>query len=110
MSGRWHLCETLVHRLPQDLEHMAAEPRQLIQHEHPIVRQRHLPRHGDLAPTDQSDIRDGMLEATTRAGGKEGHAIAGEAGDERDGGGVEALCQRQPQQTSGKAGGPLLSG
>jgi hypothetical protein len=37
-----------------------------------MVRQRHLPRQGQLAPTDQPDIRDGMRRGATRVRGDDG--------------------------------------
>ncbi len=58
--ARLYLYDTLLQRLAQDLQDMAAELGELIQEEHAIVGQRHFARHGDLAPTDQPRIRDGM--------------------------------------------------
>jgi hypothetical protein len=50
--------ETLLERLAQDLQDVAAELRQLIQKENPVVRQRHFawPRH--LPATDQPSLRN----------------------------------------------------
>jgi hypothetical protein len=39
MCARVSACETLLEQLAQDLEHMAAALRQLIQEEHAVVRQ-----------------------------------------------------------------------
>jgi hypothetical protein len=44
---------TLLERLAQDLEDMAAELAESIQEEHAMVRQRHLPRHQYRPATDQ---------------------------------------------------------
>jgi hypothetical protein len=50
--------ETLLARLAQDLQDVAAELRQLIQKENPVVRQRHFawPRH--LPATDQPSLQN----------------------------------------------------
>jgi hypothetical protein len=58
-----------------------------------VVGQRHLTRHGDLAPTDQPHIGNGMVGGATRPGGDDGGAPPGEAGDAVDAGGVEGLGQ-----------------
>ena len=50
--ARWYSCETLLERLAQDLQDVAAELRPFIQKEHAVVRQRHLARHGQVAATD----------------------------------------------------------
>ena len=59
--GRLYSCDTLIEGLAQDLQDVAAELRQLIQEEYPVVRQRHLAGHGDLAAADPPYSRDGML-------------------------------------------------
>jgi hypothetical protein len=61
--AKLYVYETLLERLPQDLQDMAAALGQLIQEEHAMVRQRHLARHGHVPPTDQSRIRDGLVGA-----------------------------------------------
>jgi hypothetical protein len=58
-----YFCDTLLERLAQDLQDVAAELRQFIEKENAMMRQRHLPRHGDLAPTDQPHIRDSVVGA-----------------------------------------------
>jgi hypothetical protein len=65
---RLYLCETLLEGLAQDLQDVAAELRQLIEKEHPMVRQRHLAGHRHLAAADQADIRDRVRRGATRAG------------------------------------------
>jgi hypothetical protein len=55
--------DTLLKRLAQDLQDVAAELRQLIQKEHPMVRQRDLARHRHLSATDQPGVRDGVVGA-----------------------------------------------
>jgi hypothetical protein len=63
---------------------MALELRELIEEEDAMMRQGHLPGHGDLAPTDQADVRDGVVRGTTQPGGDTGGTPAGEAGDAVD--------------------------
>jgi hypothetical protein len=54
--ARLYSCETILERLPQDLQDMAPELRQFIQKEHVMVRQRHVPRHRHRPAADQADI------------------------------------------------------
>jgi hypothetical protein len=56
---RWYVYETLLKRLTQHLQNMAAALRQLVQEEHPVVRQRHVAGHGHLSPANQPHIGDG---------------------------------------------------
>jgi hypothetical protein len=58
-----YVCDAVLERLAQDLEHMTVELRQFIQEEDAVVRQRHVPRPRHVAPADQPDIRDGVLGA-----------------------------------------------
>ena len=58
--GRRYSCDTVLERLAQGLEHMAPKLGQLIQEEDAVVRQRHVARHGHVAPTDQPHRREGM--------------------------------------------------
>jgi hypothetical protein len=41
---------------------MALELRELIEEEDAMMRQRHLSGHGNLAPTDQADVGDGVVQ------------------------------------------------
>jgi hypothetical protein len=62
----WRLSieDTLIKRLAQDLQDMAAALGELIQKAHAIVRQRHLPRQRHVPPpADQSCIREGVVGA-----------------------------------------------
>jgi hypothetical protein len=59
-----YVYDTLLERLAQDLQDMAAELRQLIQEEHAIMGQRHLARHRHVAPADPPHIRDRMMGGT----------------------------------------------
>jgi hypothetical protein len=65
----------------------------LIQKSHPVVRQRHLPRHGEVPTADPSHIRDRVMRGATRAGRDPRGAGADAAGDAVDARGVE--CFRQ---------------
>jgi hypothetical protein len=51
--------DTLLERLAQDLEDMAAARGPFIQHA--VVGQRHFARQRPVAPTDQPDIGDGVM-------------------------------------------------
>src|SRR5262245_8648426 len=74
-------CETLLERLAQELEDIAAALGPCIQEEQAMVGQRHVTRHQDLAPTDQPRIRDGVVGRATRVGRDQRRAEAGEARD-----------------------------
>jgi hypothetical protein len=67
--ARLYLYDSIIERLPQDLEDMAAALGQFIQAEHAVVGQRHLTRHRHVAPADQPRVRDGLVRRATRAGG-----------------------------------------
>jgi hypothetical protein len=86
-------CDTLLKRLAQDLEDMAAARRPCIQEAHAVVGRRHLARHGHVAPTDQPRIRDGVMGRATRAGYDPRRAIPREAGDATEVGGVDRCGQ-----------------
>jgi hypothetical protein len=65
--GSLYLYDTLPQRLPQHLEHMAAELRQFIPEEYAVVGQRHFTRHRHMTATDQPHIGDRVMRSTTRA-------------------------------------------
>jgi hypothetical protein len=91
--ARLSVYDTLLERLAQDLEDMAAELGPFIHEKHAMVRSRHVARHRHVAPADQPRIRDGMMGRATRAGRDPRRAVAGEAGDTVDTGGVEGFGQ-----------------
>jgi hypothetical protein len=66
-SAKLYIYETLLERLPQDLQDMAAALGLFIQEAHAMVGQRHLTRHRHVPPTDQSRIRDGLVGRAERA-------------------------------------------
>jgi hypothetical protein len=67
--GRTSSCDTLLKRLAQHLQDVPTELRQLIQKEHPMVRQRHLPGHRDLPPADQPHMERHVMAATEESRG-----------------------------------------
>jgi hypothetical protein len=93
MHRELYSCETLLERLPQDLQDMAAELGQFIQEEHAIVGQRHLTRHRHLVPADQPRIRNGMMGGATRARRHQRGAGTGETDDAADARGLDGLGQ-----------------
>src|SRR5262245_587754 len=91
MPAKLYIYETLIERLAQDREDMAAALGPFIQEEHAIVRQRHLNRHRHGAPTDQTRIRDRMVGGTQRARRDQRYAVAGEAGNTMDACGLDGF-------------------
>jgi hypothetical protein len=96
---------TILERLAQDLQDMAAELWQFIQEEHAMVGQRHFARHRYVAPTDQAHIRDGVMGGATWAGGDQGGAVAGEARDAVNTRGLHGLGEGHRRQDGGEAAG-----
>jgi hypothetical protein len=66
MFWRLYVCETLLERLAQDLQDMAAALGPCIQEEHAIVGQRHLAGHRYLAATDQAHVREGIIRGVRK--------------------------------------------
>ncbi len=85
---RLYSYETLLDRLAEDLQDVAVELWPFIQQEEAVVGQRHLAWHRDLATPDQPHIRDRVVGGTERAGRHDGGAVAGEAGDAVNAGGL----------------------
>jgi hypothetical protein len=75
--------------LAQNLQDVAAELRQFIQKENPVVRQGHLSWPWHLAAPDQPHIGDRVMRGATRPRGDQGGAGAGAAGDAMDARGLE---------------------
>jgi hypothetical protein len=79
--GRLYGGNTLLERLPQDLEDIAAELGQFIQEAHPVVGPRHLARPWHVAAAGQPRVRNGMLGGAELAGRDQRRTCAGEPGD-----------------------------
>jgi len=52
MSGSWYLCDIVLQRLAQDLQHQVAKFGPFIQEAHAVAGQGHLARHRHVAPAD----------------------------------------------------------
>jgi hypothetical protein len=100
--ARLNVYETLLERLAQDLEDMAAELGPCIQEEHAIVGQRHVTWHRHVAPADQLFIRDGVVRRVTRAGRDPRRARAGAAGVAVNTRGLNGLGEGHPRQDGGE--------
>jgi hypothetical protein len=64
--------DSIVERLAQPVQHMPCAFGQLVEEEDAMVRQRHLPGHGDLAAANQADVGDGVVWGAERPGGDTG--------------------------------------
>jgi hypothetical protein len=56
--AKLYVYDTLLQRLAQPFQDVAAELRQLIQKENPVVRQRHFAGHRHLPATDQPSLQN----------------------------------------------------
>jgi hypothetical protein len=99
---RLYLYETLLEGLAEDFQDVAAKLRELIEKHDTMVRQRHLAWHGHLAPTDQPDVRNGVVRSAKRARHDAGGAVAGKAGHAVDARGVERFGQGHIRQDGGE--------
>jgi hypothetical protein len=100
--AKLYVYETILERLAQDLQDMAAELGPCIQEEHAIVGQRHFTRHRHVAPADQPRIRDGVVGRAKRAGRDPRRAVAGEARDAVDTRGLNRLGEGHRRQDGGE--------
>jgi len=66
--AKLYVYETLLERLAQDLEDLAAALGPCIQEAHAMVGQRHVARHRHVAPADQPRIRDGVVGGRATGG------------------------------------------
>jgi hypothetical protein len=103
MLARLSAEDTILQRLSPDLEDMAPALGQLIQEQDTVVRQRHLPRHGQLAAADQTHLGDGVVGGPEGARGDEGGASTGQASDARDAGGLPRVRPARRRQEEGEA-------
>jgi hypothetical protein len=74
-----------------DLQAMTAELGPFIPARHAVVGQRHVARHRHVAAADQPRIRDSVMGRAKQTGRDQRRAVAGEAGDAMDAGGVEGV-------------------
>jgi hypothetical protein len=97
-----HVYDTILKRLTQHVQDVAAELWPCIQKKHPMVRPRHFARPRHLAPADQPDIRDGVMGGATRAGRYQGRTLTGAADDAADSGGLEGFWYQLGGQDRGQ--------
>ena len=103
--ARLYVYDTLLERLAQDLQDMAAALGPFIQEEHAVVGQRHLAGHRYVAAADQPRIRDGLVGRAKRAGRDQRRAVAGEAGDTMDARGLNGFGEGHRRQDGGESAG-----
>jgi hypothetical protein len=103
--AKLYIYETLLERLPHDLEDMAAALGPCIQAAHAVVRERHFTLRRHVAPADPPDIGDGVMGGAKRAGRDQGRAGAGEPGDAMDASGLHGLGKGHGRQDGGEAPG-----
>jgi hypothetical protein len=85
--GSLYVCDALLERLAEHLEHMTPELGQFVQEEHAMVRPRHLARHGDVPAADPPHIRDRVRRGATWPAGHQSRAPVAAAADAMDTGG-----------------------
>jgi hypothetical protein len=103
--ARLYLYDTILQRLAQGFEDMAAELRQFIQDEHPVLREGHLTRYRPVAAADQPPVREGVMGGPKGAGGHQRRALPGEAGHTVDARGLDGFSQAHGWQDGGEAPG-----
>ena len=91
--------------LAQDLQGGAAELRQFVQEEHPVVGQAHLPGPGDGAAADEPGVRDGVVGRPEGAPGHQGLAGFQAPHDAVDLGGLQGLFETPGRQHRAQAPG-----
>ena len=94
---------TLLERLAQDLEDLAAALGPFIQEAHAMVGQRLVARHRHMAAADQPRIREGVVRRATRAGGDPRRTVPSEARDAVDTRGLNRLGEGHRRQDGGHA-------
>jgi hypothetical protein len=101
--AKLYVYDTLLERLAQDLEDLAAALGPFIQEAHAVMSQRRVARHRHMAPADQPRIREGVVGRATRAGGDQCGAVAGEARDAVDTRGLNGFGEGHRRQNGGEA-------
>jgi hypothetical protein len=97
-----YVSDTLLQRLAQDLEDMAAALRQFVQAGHAVVRQRPLARRGEVPAADPPHSRNRLRRGATRAGRDQRRAGAGEASDAVAARGLDGVGQAHRRQDGGE--------
>jgi hypothetical protein len=105
---RLSVCDTLLERLAQHLQDVAAALRPCIQEESAVVRQRHLPRLRHRPAADQAHIRDGVRGGPEGPGGDQGGPGAGEARDAVDTRGLDGLGEGHSGQEGAGPPGQIV--
>ena len=67
-----------------------------------MVGQRHVARHGEVSTAHQPHIRDGVMRGATRTGRDQRRAVAGQAGDAVDTGGLNGFGEGHGRQDGGE--------
>jgi hypothetical protein len=104
-SAKIYVYQTLLERLAQDLQDMAAALGPCIQEAHAVVGQRHLAGHRHVTTADQPRIRNGLVGRATRAGSDQRRAVAGEAGDAVNPRGLNGFGEGHCRQDGGESAG-----
>jgi hypothetical protein len=94
--------DTLLRRLAQGVEDVAAARGECIQDEPAVVRPRSLARHRDVPAADQPHRRDRLRRRATRAYRHHRCTGAGEAGDAVEARGLEGFRQGHLRQAGGE--------
>jgi hypothetical protein len=97
--------DTLLERLAQGLEDLAAEFVELIQEKPAVVRPRHLIRSGEGPTVEPFHIRDGVMRGQGQEGSDHRRAGAAQSGDTVHARGPERFGQRYRRQDGGEAPG-----
>jgi hypothetical protein len=97
--------DTLLERLPQDIEDVAAALGPFILEEYTVVGQRHVARHRHVAAADQPHIGDGVMGGATRSGRDQSHTVAFEAGNAMEARSLQGLSQGHGRQDGGEPPG-----
>jgi hypothetical protein len=105
IDGQAIVMMRFLERLAEGLRDLGTELGQFIQPAPAVVGQRHLARHRPVAPTDPPRVRNGVVGGATRACGDQGGAVAGEAGDAVNAGGVKGFGQGHRWQDGGESPG-----
>jgi hypothetical protein len=100
-----YVYDTLLERLAQDIEAMAAAFGPCIQAAHAMVCQRRVARQRHVAPADPPHIGDGVMRGATRTAGDQGRAVAGEASDVVEARSLDGLGQAHGREHGGEAAG-----